>query len=122
MKLLSAYVCTVLIAMLALLFWPRDPVKADQQATEASPGLVWRSGTYTMFLLDQDCPYDQVKGILEMEGVPPAKAYRTAQLERIDVPGCWVKTMDGDVLTMLGTGNSESSLIPLNWFTKPGAN
>lgn len=125
MKLLTAYVFSALLVLLAIMLWPLGVQKEEKRGpapTEAAPGIVWRSGVITTILLDDECPYEDIKVVLEFEGVPPVRAYRTVQADRIDVPGCWARAIDGDVLTMSHGSGLQVGLIPLSWFTKPGAN
>lgn len=115
MRLLAAYVCAIIIGAIGFLLWPL-PIPVERPDA-AAPGLVWTFGTYTIVLTEEACPFDDVKNVIETEGIGPASAYRATQSGKTIIGGCWVRDVGGDVMTMTQTGAISS--IPLEWFTVP---
>lgn len=92
------------------------PQQAGRVATEAVPGLTWRSGTATLRLTADACPYADLALQLETEGIAPARAYVVDQRDRKSI-GCWAKDIGGDVVTM--EPGREPGQIPIDWFRTP---
>lgn len=96
------------------------PKQRSKVATDAVPGLVWRSGTATLTLMDRDCPFAELALQLETEAIAPARAYVVEQRGRKSI-GCWAKDVGGDVTTM-EPGRDDVGQIPIDWFrVGPGA-
>ena len=93
----------------------RLAVRDAAPPTDAVPGLVWRSGTATLRLMDGPCPSPEFAQTLETEGVTKARAYEVVQGSR-RYTGCWTKDIGGDVLT-LEPGRDIGS-IPIDWFRR----
>lgn len=113
--LASAATVTLIAAAAAAASFHAAPVRPDRavEATDAVPGLVWRSGTATMRLSAQPCPVEELARALEIEGRAPPRAYVVQQGSR-QFTGCWSKDVDGDVITM--EVNREPGSIPISWF------
>jgi len=74
---------------------------------------VWRSGTSTLRLTEEACPFRELAVDLEYEGIPPARAYLVDQGSRRSI-GCWAPDIDGDVITREPDGLA--GMIPMDWF------
>ena len=94
-----------------------NPLPAPS-AIAATGDLVYRSGTYSVRLTDEPCPYEEITSTLDSEGIPPAKAYRELLSDgRWALPGCWARDIGGDVMTM-DTASNERKTIPKEWLTR----
>jgi hypothetical protein len=113
--LLAAAAIAVLAIDLAVLAPDRVEPKSQPRAKPAAavPGLVWRSGSMSLTLTDRPCPFEEMAAELEVEGVPPARAYVATQGAR-KASGCWARDMGGDILTR--TPGGDEGTIPLDWF------
>jgi len=116
----------VATTVLILVFSTGNAVPSSHSALAVDPGpqppnngaLVWRSGTVTLRLTEEDCPYRELAADLECEGIPPAKAYVVDQESRRTI-GCWTSDRDGDVITR--EPNGMAGTIPIDWFRRdPG--
>lgn len=118
--LLLAAAAATALALHAPLGKSAQAVQAPQApagivATDAVPGIVWRSGTATLRLTDRPCPSEDLTLAVETEGVTKARAYEVQQGSR-HYTGCWTKDISGDVVTM-EPGRDVGS-IPIGWFRK----
>lgn len=84
-------------------------------AAVATGPLTYRSGTFTLRLTEQPCPFPELREPLEEEGIPPARVYETTSIGRKGA-GCYTHDMQGDVLTLdLG---GQDAFLPLKWFKR----
>jgi len=119
----SAAAMTMAAAAAAAMALHAPPAKPPQRvqasagvvATDAAPGLVWRSGSATLRLTDRPCASEEFTRALETEGVTTARAYDVVQGSK-RYSGCWTKDIGGDVVTM--EPGRDIGQIPLDWFRR----
>jgi hypothetical protein len=83
--------------------------------SDATPGLVWRSGSATLTLTGRPCPNEDLSRSLVGEGVGEPRAYEVSQGTRRYI-GCWTKDVGGDVVT--AEPGREVGSIPIEWFQR----
>ncbi len=99
----------------AMAILPGGP-PARAQGAGTGDRMVWRSGTSTIQLTDQPCPFAEFSSELEEWGIPPARAFELVQTGRPTVPGCWIPDYWGDVLTRDISGHG--GMVPADWFRR----
>lgn len=117
-KALASFLLVGVMVSLAAAFM----VGAERKkpAVEPNPAeLAYIRGSFVMRFTEEPCPYEEVTDQLNNDGIPPAKAYRELLGDgRWALPGCWVRDLSGDLMTMT-TVDRDTKTIPAEWLTPP---